>query len=120
MITTDGVRRVALSLPGAYEQASYGGRPSWRTPQRMFAWVRDDPEALVVWVGSLDEKEALIASDPTVFSTTEHYDGHPIVLVDLDQIDHDEAAELIVDSWRHRAPRRSVADFDARHPEPGP
>jgi hypothetical protein len=114
MITIDDVRAIALSLPGAVERASYGGRPSWRTPQRMFAWVREQPEALVVWVESLEEKEALLAADPATFSTTSHYDGQPIVLVDLDRVDRDEAGELITDSWRHRAPRRLVAAWDAR------
>lgn len=43
------IRRVALSLPDAFEQESYGSRPSWRTKPRMFAWMRNEPEALVVW-----------------------------------------------------------------------
>ncbi|HXV59407.1 MAG TPA: MmcQ/YjbR family DNA-binding protein, partial [Vicinamibacteria bacterium] len=61
MVTESQIRRIALSLPGAYERASYEGRPSWRTKPRMFTWIRDDPEALVVWVESLDEKELMIA-----------------------------------------------------------
>ncbi len=105
MIIEDDIRQLALALPGAYEQASYGGRPSWRTAPRMFAWLRDDPEALVVWVDGVEDKEALIAADPFRFFTTPHYDGQPIVLVPLEAIDADETAELIVDSWLLRAPR---------------
>lgn len=113
MVTIDDVREIALALPGAYEQPSYGDRPSWRTKPRMFTWVREDPEALVVWVASVGEKEALLASDPATFSTTSHYDGAPIVLVDLEVVGRDEAAELITESWRLRAPRRLVATWDA-------
>ena len=113
MITIEDVREIALSLPGVVERASYGGRPSWRTSQRMFAWVREQPEALVVWVESLEEKEALLAADPATFSTTPHYDGHPIVLVDLAAVDVDEATELITESWRLRAPRKLVTEWDA-------
>lgn len=113
MITHDDVRRLALALPGAAERPSYGGRPSWRTPARMFAWIRDEPEALVVWVESLDEKEALLAADPDVFFTTAHYDGEAMVLVRLDAVELDEADELITESWRLRAPKRAVAAFDA-------
>lgn len=105
MITEDDIRQFALALPGAFEQASYGGRPSWRTAPRMFAWLRDDPEALVVWVDAVEDKEALIAADPFRFFTTPHYDGQPIVLVRLEAIDAGETAELIVDSWLLRAPR---------------
>jgi hypothetical protein len=115
VISHEDVRRIALSLPGSYEQASYGGRPSWRTKPRGFTWIRDDPEALVVWVESVEEKEALIGSEPDKFFTTPHYDGHPIVLVRLEAVDAEEATELITESWRLRAPRSLVNDWDATH-----
>jgi hypothetical protein len=104
MISEDDVRRIAMALPGAYEQPSYDGRPSWRTKPRMFTWIRNDPEALVVWVESLDAKEALLACEPGVFFTTPHYDGHAIVLVRLNAIDVERATELITESWKLRAP----------------
>jgi hypothetical protein len=71
----------------------------------MFAWIRDEPDALVAWVDSLQDKEALIASDPGKFFTTPHYDGRAVVLVRLEAVDVDEVAELVTDSWRLRAPR---------------
>jgi hypothetical protein len=105
VVTEDDVRRIALDLPGAFERTSYGGRPSWRTEPRMFTWIRDEPDALVVWVESLEDKDALIASEPGKFFTTSHCDGHAVVLVRLEAVDLDEARELITDSWRLRAPR---------------
>jgi hypothetical protein len=113
MITVEDVRRVALALPGAFEQASYGDRPSFRTKPRMFAWVRDEPEALVVWVESVEEKEALIASQPGTFFTTGHYAGEAIVLVRLEAVDPAEAEELITESFRLRAPKTLVRQLDA-------
>ena len=115
MISHDDVRRIAASLPGAYERASFGGRPSWRTTPRMFAWIRDDPEALVVWVASEEEKAAMIASEPGRFFTTAHYDGTPILLIRLDTIDVIEAGELVTESWRLRAPRLLVKSWDETH-----
>ena len=109
------IRRAALALPGAFEQESYGGRPSWRTKARMFTWLREDPEALVVWVPSEEDKLALIASEPEKFSTIDHYDGHPIVLVNLDGVDAVEMEELIIESWRLRAPKTLVKAWDAEH-----
>lgn len=105
MVTESQVRRIAMSLPGAYEQPSYDGRPSWRTKPRMFTWIRDDPEALVVWVETLDDKEMMIATEPRVFFTTPHYNGYPMVLVRLEAIDVKRARELITESWRLRAPK---------------
>jgi hypothetical protein len=112
MITINEIRRLACGLPGVVERPSYGGRPSWRVGPRMFAWVREEPEALVVWVDSVEDKHALIASAPDRFFTIGHYDGQPIVLVDLAGIDTAEAGELILDSWRARAPKRLVTQFD--------
>ncbi len=119
MITHDDIRHIALSLPGAFEQPSYGDRPSFRTKPRMFAWIRDDPEALVVWVESVDDVSALLAADPTAFFTTDHYRGHPIVLVRLEAVDVDEARELITDSWIQRAPKRLVRQWLADRDDGG-
>ncbi len=108
MITEAQLRRIALALPGAYEQPSYDDRPSWRTKPRMFAWLRADPEALVVWVDSLDAKEAMLAHEPELIFTTAHHDGHPIVLVRLEPLAGPRAKQLIGASWRLRAPRSLV------------
>jgi hypothetical protein len=99
VVSYDDVRAIAMSMPGAEERPSHGGQPSWRTKKRMFTWIRQDPEALVVWVESEEEKFALVESEPAKFSTTPHYDGYPIVLVDLAAVDEQEARELITDSW---------------------
>jgi len=116
MVTWDDVRRIALALPGAYEHASHGGQPSFRTKPRMFAWIRDEPEALVVWVESEEDKHALIESEPRKFFTTPHYDGYPMVLVHLKTVGVKEATELITESWRLRAPKQLVKEWDAAHP----
>lgn len=114
MTTEEDIRGIALSLPGAFQRESYGGRPSWRTSSRMFAWIRDGPEALVVWVESLEAKDALIAADPDHFFTTSHYDGQPVVLVRLEVVEVDEARELVTNSWQLRAPRSLTRGYDNR------
>lgn len=65
-----------------------------------------------MWVDSLEAKERLIASAPTRFFTTSHYDGQPIVLVRLEALELDELVELVTDSWGLRAPRRLVNEHD--------
>ena len=68
-------------------------------------------------MGRLDRGsgDALIAGEPRKFFTTQHYDGHPAVLVRLDAVDAKEAAELVTDSWRLRAPKSLVRGWDAEH-----
>lgn len=66
-----------------------------------------------MWVDSLEDKEGLIASAPTTFFTTPHYNGQPIVLVRLEALELDELVELVTDSWLLRAPRRLVNEHDS-------
>jgi hypothetical protein len=115
VITHADVRAIAMSLPETEERPSYGGRPSWRTKTRMFIWIRDDPEALVIWVADEAEKAGMIASEPKKFFTTPHYDGQAMVLVRLSAVGKKEARELIVESWRLRAPKSAVKQWDATH-----
>jgi len=99
------IRAIALGLPDAFERPSYGGQPAWRTPRRMFAWVRTDPDALVVWVADLDEKEGLLATQGDLLFTTPHYDGYPMLLARLDVLSRDRAEELVRESYRVRTGR---------------
>jgi hypothetical protein len=61
----------------------------------------------------LADREALLKGKPGVFFSTPHYDGYPVVLVDLDAVDPGELAELVEDAWRLQAPKRVVAAYDA-------
>lgn len=106
MATEDDVRRIAMSLPEVIEKPWYA-TPGFRVKDKGFLRIRTEAEGwLVVFVADEGEKVALLASDPAAFHTTPHYEGHPIVLVDLEAIQVDELTEVIVDSWRARAPKR--------------
>ncbi len=117
MATEDDVRRIALGLPEVIEKPWYN-TPGFRVKDKGFLRIRTEAEAeggLVVFTSDLDEKEALLASEPEKFFTTPHYDGYPIVLVRLDAVDVDELTELITDSWLVKAPPKVRKD----HPEVG-
>jgi hypothetical protein len=111
MVTEDDVRRLALSLPATTEKPSYG-TPGFRVKDKLFARLREEGDVLVVWVADEGEKHGLIAADPAKFFTTPHYDGHPTVLVRFGAVDADELLELLTDSWRLRAPKKVLAQFD--------
>jgi hypothetical protein len=64
------------------------------------------------FVSDLGEKEALLTGNPDAFFTSPHYDGYPVVLVNLDNIDHDELRELITDSWLIKAPPKLRRQLD--------
>jgi hypothetical protein len=111
MASEDDVRRLALSLPETTERPSYG-TPGFRVRDKLFARMHDLPETLVVWVADMDEKEGLLGSSPEIYFETPHYHGYPMVLVRLPEVELDELTEVLTDSWRARAPRRLLAEFD--------
>ena len=47
--------------------------------------------------------------EPTLFFTTTGYDGFPLVMLRLDDVDVKRLTELVTDAWRMRAPAE-IAD----------
>ena len=123
MATEEDVRRIALSLP---ETTEGEGRLRFLVAGKDFAWSWaerihpkkariENRDVLAVRVENEEEKHALVAADPEKFFTEDHYNGYPAVLVRLAAIDIDELEELLIDAWRHRAPRTLVTQFDAEN-----
>jgi hypothetical protein len=65
------------------------------------------------------EREALVQSDPDAFLVKPHYQDYPAVLVDLEHVDPEELREVVIESWRRKAPKRLLATYDAEHPPAG-
>ena len=112
MPTWDDVVALGTRLPGVDRATSYG-TPSLRVRKKFMCRLRTNPDALVLRVIDLGEREALLQGQPDAFFSTPHYDGYPYVLVRLDAVDPEELAELVEDAWRTQAPKRLVAQFDA-------
>ena len=95
------------------EEGTWFRTPCLRVRKKSFCRMKEDGETLVVRVVDLEDKEALLRSDPEVFFTTPHYDGWPYILVRLARVDPEQLGELIEDAWRLSAPKRVLAAFDA-------
>jgi hypothetical protein len=108
----EDVVAAGLRFPGV-EVGTWYGTPGLTVNGRGFCRLRTDPDALVLRVIDMGEREALLQGQPQAFFTTPHYDGAPYVLVRLEAVDPVELAELIEEAWRIRAPKRLVADHDA-------
>jgi hypothetical protein len=112
MADADDVRRLALALPDVQEIDSEGF--DFRVAGHGFVWsypernpgrrrvIRTD--VAVLFVGDEAEKQALLLGEPDLFFTTPGYDGLPLVMLRLDEVDDDRLAELIADAWAMRAP----------------
>jgi hypothetical protein len=104
------VRRIALSLPRAYE-ALVGDRVKFRVGRLVFASVSPD-ETLMGFGFPKEERVALVASAPDKFlmplRSDERYNW---VRVRLAMIDEEELRELIVDAWRMCVPKKVAAAY---------
>jgi hypothetical protein len=115
-VTYERVCALARALPGVEEGTSYG-TPGLKVRGKFLTRLREDG-ALVVKVGTILERDYLLAHDPRAYYITEHYREYPAVLVRLDQIREPVLMDLLTDSWRRVAPRRMVTEFDAAHSGP--
>lgn len=110
MAHADDVRRIALALPGAVEIDSDGF--DFRVADKGFVWSyperrpgeprRIRTDIAVLFVGDEAEKQALVRGEPELFFTTPGYDGWPLVMVRLAEVDTDRLRELVTDAWRMR------------------
>jgi hypothetical protein len=120
MADAEDVRRLALSLPHVEEidcdgfDFRVGGKGFvWSYPERQPGQQRRlRTDIAVLFVGDEAEKQALLLGEPTVFFTTPGYDGWPLVMLRLEEVDVERLAELVTDAWRMRAPAELAADFD--------
>jgi hypothetical protein len=120
MAEADDVRHLALALPHVVEIDSEGF--DFRVADKGFVWsyperrtgtsrlIRTD--IAVLHVGDEAEKQALLLGEPEVFFTTPAYDGLPLVMLRLAQVNVDRLKELVTDAWRMRAPDSLVGDLD--------
>jgi len=112
MADADDVRRLALALPDVVEIDSDGF--DFRVAGKGFVWSyperrpgrprRIRTDIAVLFVGDEAEKQALLLGEPAVFFTAPGYDGWPLVMLRLAEVDAGRLEELVTDAWRMRAP----------------
>ncbi|WP_103353976.1 MmcQ/YjbR family DNA-binding protein [Amycolatopsis sp. CA-128772] len=105
MTTWEDVVRLASGLPEV-EVSTWYRTPALKVAGKGFARLRTEAEGGLVLLCGHDEKAALLDSGDAAFFTTPHYDGHGMVIVDLERVDAGQLRELLEEAWRLRAPRR--------------
>ena len=66
----------------------------------------------VLYVGDEAEKQALLLGEPGTFFAVPGYDGWPLELLRLAEVDVQRLTELRTGAWRMRAFGALTADFD--------
>ena len=105
MISVADVRRITLTLPRSYEVV-VRDRIKFRIGQIVYlAFSRDEQE--MGFAFPKEEREALVASEPHKFLMPKQSDmRYNWVVVRLDQIDEEEAHEIVLDAWRMVVPKK--------------
>ena len=102
---------MALALPGAEEYSCYG-TPAFRVRRKIFARLKEDGASLVVRIDP-DEREFVLAASPGACYLTDHYVGHPMMLVRLPVVEEAALADLVEGAWRQAAPVKLVEKLDS-------
>src|SRR6267154_4836046 len=102
MADADDVRRCASALPNVTEIESDGF--DFRVANKGFVWSyperlpgtprRIRTDIAVLFVGDEGEKQALLLGEPAVFFTAPGYDGWPLVMLRLAEVDIRRLEEL--------------------------
>ena len=125
MATLDTVARIVGALPGTAETSSATGLRWWVVKNKTIAFERPlrkgDLRALGdrvpkgtilgVWLPDLMTKASMLSTNPDVFFTTPHFDGHPSVLIPLARIDARTLRAVLVEAWLGRAPKRLAREY---------
>ena len=97
----DVVREIAMAFDGVQQSTTYGA-PSFKVRGNLMACPAinksAEPNSLGVFVG-FDQRDELLAADPNVYSLTDHYVDHPVVLVRLSEIRRDALQGLLRMAW---------------------
>jgi hypothetical protein len=125
--SANDIHEVAAAMPHVTVWVGLSGNAVYQVGGKSFVFFRNprpdafDPETgeryddvIVIWVESADDKQALVQDPTSPFFTTDHFNGHPSVLVRasrLGEVSLGEVTELIQDAWLSRASRRRAADW---------
>lgn len=101
-ISFDTVREMGLALPEVEEGTVYWS-PALKVRGKMFACLAvhrsAEPHSLAIRI-DFDQRDELMAVDPTTYYLTDHYVDYPVVLVRLTRVHHHALRDLLLMAWR--------------------
>ena len=134
MATLADLDQLAMAMPQTTKEVSDDGRPSYLVHGKMYCFHRGrrpdaiDPDTgerladvLMFRVADEGVKELFLSDGRGVFFTTPHFNGYPAILMripSLAELDRQELADLVAESWLTRAQKRVAKAWLAEHSEP--
>jgi len=93
----DAVRAIGRDFPDLQESAMYGS-PALKLGKRLVACLpthRSAEPGTLVLRTDFEQRAALLAEDPETYYVTDHYLSHPLVLVRLARVSHEQLRSLV-------------------------
>jgi len=111
------VRAICLALPEAEEKEAWG-MPTFRVRGKLFAHFADNHHGdgrVALWLKpEAGVRDLLVEAAPERFFVPPYVGPRGWVGLRVDgEVDWDEVADLVEDSWRLIAPKRVAAAFDS-------
>ena len=103
-MTWEELGAIACSFPGVEASTSYG-TAAFKVKKALLTRLKEDGAAVVLFAGSMDEKEMLLAAAPKVFFQTPHYEPYLSLLAHLETLTEAELRPILERTWRAKAPR---------------
>ena len=112
MITLADIRRAAMALPEVEEKTHFR-LPGFRVADKLLVHLEKGDAHAIVCLGR-SAAEAAAAEQPEVYEEVWRQGRIFVGLrVDLARVTQQRMEDLVGQAWRHRAPRRLVARYDA-------
>ena len=103
VITFEQVTALGNQLPDVAVSTSYG-TPALKVRGKLMARLKEDGTTLVVRV-STEEQERVLTIWPDLYFLTDHYRGHPWVLINLERATIDHIELSLHHAWMQVAPK---------------
>ena len=111
-MTFEDARRIGLEFPGVEDGTAYH-TPALRVRGKLLARLHENGADLILRM-DVDTRTVLARVRPEVFHMTAHYIPYPWVMVRLATVGEGELRDVFGDAWRSQAPRKLVAEHEAR------
>ncbi|MBV9045902.1 MAG: MmcQ/YjbR family DNA-binding protein [Alphaproteobacteria bacterium] len=86
-MTPAAARKLALSFDGTYERISKGG-PEIRIGGDFFIRIGTrEPDTLQLYIGSFEERDAMVEAQPELFFITDHFKSYRGLLARVSTLD---------------------------------
>lgn len=110
-VDTAKLKQIFLAFPEVREGITHGTL-SFYLGKTFFGRMQEDGTTFALKM-DLDDRDMLIAMEPEIFFTNDHFRGYAYVLVRLPAIDAERLTPLVEKSWRQTAAKRLVQAFNA-------